>query len=129
MHTAICSPSCQNGGKCLSHNVCQCGKEYRGKQCQYNVEVCSPKKIEFNGAYNCSGNNDVLRCSLSCPEGVEFSSQPMSEYVCKYEEGKFLPLPIPQCKYSKRIVIISFFISKKTRINENNCWKYLNFRC
>lgn len=103
MPTAICSPSCQNGGQCISHNVCQCGKEFRGGQCQYSVEVCSPKKIGFNGAYNCSGNSDLLRCSLSCPQGVEFSSPPASEYVCKYEMGEFGPLPIPQCKYSECI--------------------------
>lgn len=102
--TAICSPSCQNGGKCLSHNVCQCEKEFRGKQCQYSVEVCSPKKIGFNGAYNCSGNNDLLRCSLACPAGIEFSSQPAPEYVCKYEEGEFRPTPVPQCKYSELII-------------------------
>ncbi|VEN53729.1 unnamed protein product, partial [Callosobruchus maculatus] len=30
-----CDPPCQNGGNCLSYNVCQCPIDYRGPQCQY----------------------------------------------------------------------------------------------
>lgn len=33
---AICSPPCQNGGHCLSLNVCQCPPNFRGPQCQYS---------------------------------------------------------------------------------------------
>lgn len=32
---AECQPPCLNGGACLSVNVCQCGEDYRGPQCQY----------------------------------------------------------------------------------------------
>lgn len=99
--TATCLPPCQNGGQCLSYNTCQCGQEFRGEQCQFNVDVCSPKKIDFNGAYSCSGDNNALRCKLSCPEGVTFSSPPAAEYVCEYENGYFLPKIVTQCNYSK----------------------------
>ncbi|XP_031619378.1 hemocytin isoform X2 [Contarinia nasturtii] len=101
-----CSPACQNGGVCLSYNVCQCAKDYRGKQCQFNVDVCSPKKIEFNGAYSCSGDNDALRCKLSCIEGVAFSFPPAAEYVCEYEKGYFTPSPVPRCNYSADVEVI-----------------------
>lgn len=98
---AICSPPCQNSGVCLSYNVCQCPQDYRGKQCQYNVEVCSPKKMNFNGAYNCSGDNEALQCTLSCPSGVEVVGQFASVYTCSYENGFFEPTQIPECKYSE----------------------------
>ncbi|KAG8236358.1 hypothetical protein J437_LFUL016578 [Ladona fulva] len=31
----ICKPPCQNGGICLSFNMCQCPQDFRGQQCQY----------------------------------------------------------------------------------------------
>lgn len=101
LFSATCTPPCQNEGKCLSYNVCECEKDFRGKQCQYNVEVCSPKKLNFNGAYNCSGDNEAFRCSISCPEGVEFTSLPANEYVCEYENGYFTPTLIPNCNFSE----------------------------
>lgn len=33
---ATCTPSCLNGGNCLSFNVCQCPPTFRGPQCQYS---------------------------------------------------------------------------------------------
>lgn len=112
LNTATCSPQCENGGKCLSYNTCECAKDFRGKQCQYNVEICSPKKINFNGAYNCSGDNNALRCRLSCPQGVEFSSLPAAEYVCEYEKGFFEPSNVPQCNYGKfqTVSVLEFFL-------------------
>lgn len=83
--------------------MCQCGPEHSGAQCQYEMAVCSPKKLNFNGSYKCSGTKDELSCVLSCPEGVEFSFQPKSNYVCKYEHGIFLPKDIPQCKFGKYV--------------------------
>lgn len=62
--------------------------------------------MKFNGAYNCSGDNDVFKCKLSCPQGIEFDSTPAAEYVCLYEKGYFTPSPIPMCKYGNNIVLI-----------------------
>lgn len=102
---AVCTPECKNGGQCLSFNVCQCPQDFRGNQCQYSVDVCSPKKIVFNGAFNCSGDNEHMRCALSCPNSIEFDGVPAPQYTCAYEQGVFLPALIPQCKYRR----INFF--------------------
>lgn len=83
----------------MSYNVCQCPQDFRGKQCQFNVDVCSPKMLKFNGAYSCSGDNEVFKCKLSCPDGIDFDSKPAAEYVCEYEKGYFTPSPIPLCKF------------------------------
>lgn len=99
----MCTPPCENGGHCLSYNTCQCSPLFRGPSCQYSVEVCSPKRLDFNGAYNCSGDNNHIACVLSCPQGVEFEYPPHSKYICMYEKGYFEPSTIPKCKFSKEI--------------------------
>lgn len=69
------------------------------------VEACSPKKIGFNGGFNCSGSGDIISCSLSCPQGVKFEFQPANKYSCDYSVGEFLPRNIPQCAFSKDLTI------------------------
>ncbi|XP_056642321.1 hemocytin [Diorhabda sublineata] len=96
---ATCDPPCLNGGNCLSYNVCQCPQDYRGSQCQYLASVCSPKLLDFNGGYNCSGNADTFSCSVSCPTGIDFEFPPAPVYTCSYSLGFFLPAPIPDCVY------------------------------
>lgn len=34
--TATCNPACQNGGQCISFNVCQCSKMFCGAHCQFS---------------------------------------------------------------------------------------------
>lgn len=97
---ATCTPPCQNGGVCLSYNVCQCPQDFRGKQCQYNVDVCSPKKLNFNGAFNCSGDNEALRCVCTCPHGVKFDGPVAPFYTCQYSKGHFDFQP-PTCNFCK----------------------------
>lgn len=100
--TATCNPSCQNGGNCLSFNMCQCPPTFRGPQCQYNVEVCAPaKKLQFNGGYNCSGTQDSMSCSVYCPPGIKFDYSPASVYTCEYASGKYMPDKVPQCVFGK----------------------------
>ncbi|XP_025836285.1 hemocytin [Agrilus planipennis] len=101
----ICSPPCQNGGNCLSFNVCQCPQEYRGPQCQYRADACTSTKLQFNGGYNCSITGEFFSCVLSCPEGVDFEFPPASIYTCSYDTGTFVPFPIPQCVYGHLIPI------------------------
>ncbi|KAF5285691.1 hypothetical protein FQR65_LT13076 [Abscondita terminalis] len=103
----VCDPPCENGGICMSFNVCQCPKEFRGPQCQYSASVCKAQKLNFNGGYNCSGNGDIFQCSLMCPEGIEFEFPPANAYVCSYAEGKFLPEPIPQCVFEDNMNVIT----------------------
>lgn len=102
---AVCTPQCQNGGHCLSYNVCQCPPTHRGPHCQYDVESCSPKKMQFNGAYNCSGDNNRIRCILSCPHGVDFDFKPAAQYTCTYESGYFEPASIPKCQFSMSLIV------------------------
>lgn len=97
-----CNPKCLNGGACVGSNQCHCKQEFRGPQCQYSVDKCSPKKVDFNGSYNCSGSVNELSCSFSCPPGIAFEFQPAKAYKCKYSEGKFLPSPVPKCVYGKK---------------------------
>lgn len=96
-----CTPKCLNGGKCISLNVCQCDKDFRGPNCQYNTEACTPKKINFNGGYSCHGDDKSFSCSLYCPDGIEFEFEPAEEYRCDYATGIFMPLKVPQCLESK----------------------------
>ncbi|XP_046389468.1 hemocytin isoform X2 [Ischnura elegans] len=94
----VCHPPCQNGGICLSYNMCQCPEDFRGPQCQYDASSCNAQKLQFNGAYNCTGSGMSFSCSISCPVGIEFEFPPAAIYTCSYETGLFSPSPIPQCK-------------------------------
>nr|XP_034840347.1 hemocytin-like [Maniola hyperantus] len=100
-----CDPPCLNGGACLSVNMCQCPKDYRGPQCQYSASVCDFRSLGFNGGYQCFGDADKFSCKLTCPSSAWFSSPPAEAYVCQYSAGVFLPQPIPQCLYEKVVVV------------------------
>ncbi|KAG4071830.1 hypothetical protein HA402_005991 [Bradysia odoriphaga] len=113
---AVCTPPCENGGHCLSHNTCQCSPLFRGPSCQYSVEVCSPKRLQFNGAYNCSGDNNHIACVLSCPQGVEFEYPPQSKYICMYEKGHFEPSTVPKCKFYQSMM--SGHSSKRKKVKK-----------
>uniref|UniRef100_A0A7G3AKI1 Putative hemolectin isoform b n=1 Tax=Lutzomyia longipalpis TaxID=7200 RepID=A0A7G3AKI1_LUTLO len=103
----VCSPKCRNGGNCLSFNVCQCPPEFRGPQCQYSVDNCAPKKMKFNGGYNCSGTGDTISCTLYCPQGVNFDFQPAPVYTCSYAKGVFSPETVPKCVFGDNMDVIS----------------------
>ncbi|XP_021940110.1 delta and Notch-like epidermal growth factor-related receptor isoform X2 [Zootermopsis nevadensis] len=102
----VCKPPCENGGNCLSFNVCQCPQEFRGPQCQYATSVCSVEKLGFNGNYKCKGSDTSVTCNISCPSGSHFQEQPASEYVCFYSAGTFLPTPVPQCIFEAGIEML-----------------------
>ncbi|CAD7081728.1 unnamed protein product [Hermetia illucens] len=101
-----CEPPCENGGNCLGHNVCECINDFKGPQCQYSVDRCSPKKMLFNGGYNCHGDNFVLTCQLYCPSNIDFEFPPATLYTCKFSKGYFEPRNIPQCVYGENVQII-----------------------
>ncbi|PNF36643.1 hypothetical protein B7P43_G19101, partial [Cryptotermes secundus] len=102
----VCKPLCENGGNCLSFNVCQCPQEFRGPQCQYAASACSAGKLGFNGGYRCSGSDTGVTCNVSCPSGSHFQEQPASQYVCLYSTGSFLPTPVPQCVFEAGIEVL-----------------------
>lgn len=101
-----CYPSCKNGGSCIFRDMCQCPKDFVGPQCQYSVDRCAPQRIGFNGAIRCSGSSTEMRCTLSCPPGVQFDSPPTTAYTCKYETGTYLPAKVPKCLYGEGVQVI-----------------------
>ncbi|XP_044578140.1 hemocytin isoform X1 [Cotesia glomerata] len=118
-----CSPACENGGICLTLNTCQCPQDFRGPQCQYSADACTPQKLGFNGGYHCRGEADYFACTLNCPEEVEFSFAPAAEYICTYEKGVFEPQPIPQCKNGPDYQIVPIGSSKNSFFKiTNHSW-------
>jgi len=103
---ATCYPTCKNGGSCIFRDMCQCPKGFAGPQCQYSVDRCAPQKIGFNGAMRCSITSTEMRCTLSCPPGVEFDTPPSDSYVCKYERGIYLPTNVPRCVYGEGVQVV-----------------------
>ncbi|XP_037934058.1 hemocytin isoform X2 [Teleopsis dalmanni] len=96
-----CTPACANGGQCISANVCQCSKMYRGDHCQFSINECSVNKTNFNGEYKCSYDSKEAKCMFNCPKvpGLKVQGNLNIEYKCKYEVGAFYPTPIPKCIY------------------------------
>lgn len=77
-------------------------------KCLFLTEVseCDPSKLNFNGGYNCSGNQETLSCSLFCPDGVQFSKQPEPYYTCSYSNGRFeSKFAMPQCLLEQGMMI------------------------
>ncbi|XP_034481426.1 hemocytin [Drosophila innubila] len=104
-----CSPACQNGGQCISFNVCQCSKMHRGAFCQYEVANCNVTKSQFNGNYKCAFDMEEARCTFSCPvlPGLKVQGRLDIEYKCSYQQGVFLPAPVPKCIFPPNYAIKS----------------------
>lgn len=115
--SATCNPPCLNGGNCLSYNVCQCTKDFRGSQCQWGTERCATTKMTFNGGFSCSGSADSLTCKITCPKGVNFDFPPADSYTCTYSTGEFVPKKVPRCVFRK---LLSFFVN--FWLNQNLLW-------
>lgn len=102
----VCDPPCENGGRCLLNNVCECPQGFRGPQCNYPVENCAPERMNFNGFSNCSCGSSSLSCcvlcSLNCGADGVFEYPPASVYSCEYAEAKFVPENIPQCIFDNK---------------------------
>lgn len=47
-----------------------------------------------------------MRCTLSCPSGVQFDSTPSAAYTCNYETGTYLPARVPSCVYGEGVRVI-----------------------
>ena len=77
-------------------------------KCLFLTEAteCDPSKLNFNGGYNCSGNQETLSCSLFCPDGIQFSKQPEPYYTCSYSNGRFeSKFAMPQCLLEQGMVM------------------------
>ncbi|XP_046440028.1 neurogenic locus notch homolog protein 1-like [Daphnia pulex] len=103
---SACDPPCENGGRCLANNVCECPQGFRGPQCNYPVENCAPERMGFNGVYNCSCGSSSLSCcvlcSLNCGTDGVFEFPPAPVYSCEYAEAKFFPETVPQCIFENQ---------------------------
>lgn len=97
---AVCDKACSNGGKCYAPNICSCPQNFKGYQCQFPVENCSPaSKLDFNGGYKCTATLTDVKCSIFCDHGIPFEFDAEPFYTCKFETGEFLPKTIPHCKH------------------------------
>lgn len=69
-------------------------------------ESCDIRRLVFNGNYNCSGDSQALTCTLKCPSGMNFQTEPAAHYVCLYETGVFQPSDVPKCIFSECALFI-----------------------
>ncbi|XP_050428341.1 hemocytin-like [Adelges cooleyi] len=133
----ICEPPCLNGGNCISPKTCQCPINFRGFQCQYPESSCDVMKLNFNGNYKCSGDEDKNKCTLWCPQGSTL--QPFGtaqvEYTCLYETGNFEPKQIPQCVFanqpiSMKVITSVVEVTEQYEKRAGSCirWGYGNFK-
>ena len=65
------------------------------------ISNCDPKKLGFNGGYNCTGEGMDFGCKLWCPAGVNFKFPAAAFYECDYATGRWSPQPIPDCDYGE----------------------------
>ncbi|XP_072028142.1 uncharacterized protein [Amphiura filiformis] len=80
--TAVCSPSCQNGGRCISPDRCTCRTGYTGNRCQ--TPICTPRcqnggTCSSPGRCTCTSEwrGDICQtpiCSPSCQNDGTCSS-------------------------------------------------------
>lgn len=86
-------------------------------------DVCSVQKLGFNGGSNCTIEANYVSCKLLCPEEVEFSFTPASEYICTYDKGVFEPQPVPQCKNGPDYQIVPIGSSRSSFLTiTNHSW-------
>lgn len=79
----------------------------------------------FNGGFFCSSVDDSYSCTLNCPAGIEFEFPPATAYICSYDTGVFYPQPIPQCKYSENMNVITLGTTYNSYVREtNHSWTY-----
>lgn len=114
---ATCSLACRNGGTCTSKNFCKCPEDFAGAQCQYSVDRCSPKRVGFNGGFSCGGTQTGLRCTLTCPAGIDFEFPAASSYTCNFETGAFTPARLPNCDYGTTCLYHMFKFKLNTRLS------------
>ncbi|CAB0006247.1 unnamed protein product [Nesidiocoris tenuis] len=123
---AVCLPGCENGGACVSPNLCSCPSNFYGPYCQYerkpcrsppalpnnsrrtSASACDVRSLSFNGNYKCNSNSnkESLECVLRCPDGMKMAgksaaaSTESSVHVCSYANGTFYPPVAPRCVFA-----------------------------
>ncbi|XP_070570924.1 signal peptide, CUB and EGF-like domain-containing protein 1 [Ptychodera flava] len=96
---AICSPRCENGGRCMSPNVCECTPNFSGSTCDIDVDEC----LTNNGGcdHSCFNNRGSYSCvcqvgyilaidAHSCVDADEcIESNGGCDHVCDNTAGSF----------------------------------------
>ncbi|KAG8186759.1 hypothetical protein JTE90_010656 [Oedothorax gibbosus] len=93
---AICSPECQNGGRCLGHNNCLCTREFRGSRCEYPLSNCDGHERFASVAYQCQTNSKETVCTISCSSGSTLQPPQHTKYTCSFD-GTWVPDLKPIC--------------------------------
>jgi hypothetical protein len=76
-HAATCTPPCENGGKCIHPNTCNCPSTWSGSRCQQ--PVCSP---------SCQNRGECIRPNTCrCPSGWTGSrcQEPVCLPLCRHQ--------------------------------------------
>ncbi|XP_060562740.1 platelet endothelial aggregation receptor 1-like [Ruditapes philippinarum] len=94
----VCKPDCQNGGKCILPNTCNCPGGFMGKQCQHPVSNCAPPHEPSNGTLTCHHDTSGTRCTVACNKGFKPARTTSSSYNCS-PDGTWSPpkSEIPRC--------------------------------
>jgi len=68
-----------------------------------DINACSVNNTNFNGNYKCAYEMEEARCTFSCPQvaGLKIEGRIDIEYKCSYQQGQYLPAPIPKCIFRK----------------------------
>ncbi|BES96307.1 Hypothetical protein NTJ_09116 [Nesidiocoris tenuis] len=95
----VCLPGCENGGACVSPNLCSCPSNFYGPYCQYERKPCrSPPALPNNSRRTCTDKE----CKIQCVDGHVFPDGSTStELHCK--DGVWEPLrrdwvSVPDCQ-------------------------------
>ncbi|CAL8323174.1 unnamed protein product [Lota lota] len=89
--TAMCDGLCQNGGSCMSPDLCVCPQGYTGKMCETDIDECSDGFVECDSRANCVNLPGWYHCE--CRDGYHdngllFSNGESCEDIDECETGR-----------------------------------------
>ncbi|XP_076436572.1 epidermal growth factor-like protein 8 [Babylonia areolata] len=75
--TPVCGQPCQNGGKCVAPDTCQCPDGWSGPQCQNDVDECEGQNKCQQVCQNLPGSYEC-----SCQDGFKIAEDNTSCTIC-----------------------------------------------
>ena len=71
--SAVCSQVCENGGRCVSHDRCECKEGWGGYDC--TLPLCGPEKASGGASHKwCMENHDPGQASQSINQSISESA-------------------------------------------------------